>query len=62
MAMLITNGLFCYVECDHPGCSRKIEHNDEKMLLKLADWSGWKRTGNQWLCKSCSKERRTSKA
>lgn len=54
MAVIITNSQFCYIECDHPGCNRKIEHNDEGMLAKLADWSGWKRKETQWLCKSCS--------
>ena len=57
MALVVTNDQFCYLECDHPECNRKIEHSDERMLLRLADWSGWKRIENQWLCKSCSKKR-----
>ena len=53
MGIITTMGKFCYVECDMPNCNKKMEHNDEKLLKKLAKSCGWENRDEQWICPNC---------
>ena len=53
MALVLTMGNFCYVECDSRNCNRKIEHTNETHLRDLADMVGWKNIQMHWLCPKC---------
>lgn len=54
MGLITTMGKFCYVECDAPNCSKKMEHIDLKILRELADLCGWQNSGDRWVCPQCA--------
>jgi hypothetical protein len=56
MGLVTTVGNYCYVQCDRRDCNNKIEHIDIKLLKDLSRLCGWKRSGSQWTCQSCSKQ------
>jgi hypothetical protein len=62
MGLIRAAGNLCYVECDIRNCTKKIEHIDERVLHKLAGWSGWESRGNQWICPECVKKERVLEA
>jgi len=53
MSLVTTMGKYCFVECDRPGCSKKIEHVDPKALKQLVRLCGWERIDDQWICAEC---------
>lgn len=63
MGIITTMGKFCYVECDEPNCSKKIEksRSDETMVKELAYLCGWKNKGEQWICPTCSEKEKSKK-
>jgi hypothetical protein len=54
MGLIRTASRFCYIECDHWNCTKKMEHIDEKLLGQLARLCGWERKDNRWICPSCA--------
>jgi rubredoxin len=56
MGLVTTMGKYCFVECDRPRCSKKIEHVDPKTLKQLAGLCGWERIDDQWICVDCAAE------
>jgi len=54
-------GKFCFVQCDWSGCNKKMENNDEKMLVSLAKSCGWLNKGEQWLCPDCKEKSQKGK-
>ncbi len=54
MGLVTTTGKYCFIECDGPSCSRKIEHIDPEQLKELVKLCGWKRRGDQWVCPACA--------
>ncbi len=54
MSFVTTMGKYCFVECDMPGCSKKIEHVDPTTLKQLAKLCGWERSDDEWFCAECA--------
>jgi len=54
MGLITTMGKYCFVECDRPSCSKKIEHVDSKTLKQLVRLCGWERIDDQWICVDCA--------
>jgi hypothetical protein len=54
MGLVTTMGKYCFVECDRPSCSKKIEHVDPKTLKQLVKLCGWERIDDQWICADCA--------
>jgi hypothetical protein len=54
MGLVTTMGKYCFVECDRPSCSKKIEHVDPKALQQLVRLCGWERIEDQWICVDCA--------
>lgn len=61
MGLVRTMGKFCFVQCDWSGCNKKMENNDEKMLVSLAKSCGWLNKGDQWLCPDCKEKSQKAK-
>ena len=61
MPFVTTMSHYCFLECDRPGCNRKMEHSDEKALKKLAAVCGWENKGEEWICPKCVEEIRSKK-
>ncbi len=61
MGMVRTIGRFCYVECDDANCNKKIENNDEGVLMQLAKMCDWKNTNTKWLCPDCIEKGKSAK-
>ena len=61
MGLIRTMGKFCFVQCDWSGCNKKMENNDEKMLISLAKSCGWLNKGEQWLCPECKEKSQMAK-
>ncbi len=56
MGLITTAGKYCYVQCDHLNCNRKMEHVDLKLLKDLAKLCGWEHRGDEWTCPSCARQ------
>lgn len=54
MSFTTTMGKYCFVECDMPGCGKKIEHIDPSTLKQLAKLCGWERNDDEWFCAECA--------
>ena len=56
MSLVTTMGKYCFVDCDGPDCSKKIEHIDPEMLKQLVRMCKWDRRGDRWLCPDCAEK------
>ena len=56
MGLTVTTGHYCFVRCDDPRCTKRIENADEKALLRVVNLCGWKKRGNLWFCEDCAKK------
>ena len=56
MGLTVTTGHYCFVRCDGPRCTKRIEHSDEKALLRLVKLCNWEQRGNLWFCEDCAKQ------
>jgi hypothetical protein len=56
MGLVTTVGNYCFVRCDRRNCNNKMEHIDLKLLKDLARLCGWKHSGSQWTCPTCSEQ------
>ena len=54
MSLTKTMGRYCFITCDGPDCSKKIEHVDSEQVKQLARLCGWERTRDQWICADCA--------
>jgi hypothetical protein len=54
MGLVKTMGRYCFITCDGPDCSKKIEHVDLEQVKQLARLCGWERRGEQWICPDCA--------
>jgi rubredoxin len=53
MSLVTTMGKFCFIHCDGPDCSKKIEHIDPEQAKQLARLCGWEKIAEQWMCPAC---------
>ena len=56
MGLTVTTGHYCFVRCDGPQCTKRIEHSDEKALIRLVKLCEWEQRGNLWFCQNCAKK------
>jgi uncharacterized protein with PIN domain len=56
MSLVVTTGNYCFVRCDDPQCNKRIEHYNEKALIRLVHLCGWDQKGKLWLCPDCAKK------
>lgn len=56
MGLVTTMGKYCFITCDGPHCSKKIEHLDTDQVKQLARLCGWERHGEQWICPACAEK------
>ena len=54
MSLVTTTGRYCFIKCDSPYCTKKIEHVDPEQAKQLAGMCDWKKRGNQWICPDCA--------
>jgi hypothetical protein len=54
MSLVTTMGKYCFIKCDGPDCTKKIEHIDPEQVKQLVMLCGWKRDGDQWICPACA--------
>ena len=54
MSLVKTMGRFCFITCDGPDCTRKIEHVDPEQVKQLAKLCDWERRGDRWVCPDCA--------
>jgi len=54
MSLVKTMGRYCFIKCDGPDCTRKIEHIDPDQVMQLAAMCNWERRGDQWVCPDCA--------
>ncbi len=57
MSLVTTMGKYCFIQCDGPHCSKKIEHVDPEQAQQLVRLCGWVRFGEQWNCPDCTAKR-----
>jgi hypothetical protein len=50
-------GKYCFIQCDGPDCSKKIEHIDPDLVQQLVRLCGWEKRGGQWNCPDCTARR-----
>ena len=55
MGLTVTTSHYCFVRCDGPRCTKRIEQSDEKALIRLVKLCGWEQRGNLWFCEDCAK-------
>jgi hypothetical protein len=53
MGLVTTMGKYCFIQCDGPACTKKIEHIDPEQVKQLVMLCGWEREGDQWMCPAC---------
>lgn len=54
MGLVKTMGKYCFIQCDRPDCTKKIEHIDPETLKQLVLLCGWEKSGDQWICPACA--------
>jgi hypothetical protein len=56
MGLVTTMGKYCFIKCDGPHCSKKIEHLDPEQVKQLARLCDWQSYGDRWICPACAKK------
>lgn len=57
MSLVTTMGKYCFIQCDGPDCTKKIEHIDPEQVKQLVRLCGWDHDGDQWMCPNCTARR-----
>jgi hypothetical protein len=54
MSLVTTMGRYCFITCDGPDCTKKIEHITPEQVKQLARMCDWEKNGDQWICPDCA--------
>ena len=56
MGVITTIAGLHILSCDGLDCNKKVETHNEITLKQVASLSGWKNTGDRWMCPTCVKK------
>lgn len=47
---------YCYITCDRPNCTKRMDSGRCETLATVAKLCGWKKRGEHWICPECVKK------